>query len=171
MRMHVQTRYAGCVDPVVIAWRSTHTLLTTRLTVLSNIRMTAPQGDAYVTITRLYADATGESHFGTWEWPAVETEFAPPAPPVFVTAPEAAERTLLLRIPAGWYGQPHPAPRRQLMVVVKGTLESATSDGETRLFPAGSAVLVEDTTGPGHSTRTVDGEVVVAVTQLDGQTT
>jgi quercetin dioxygenase-like cupin family protein len=120
----------------------------------------------HVSIARLYADPDGASHFGAWEWPAAETAFAPPAPPVRVTAPEAAERALLLHIPAGWTSRPHPAPRRQLMVVVRGTLESTVSDGETRSFPPGSAVLVEDTFGAGHSTRTVGGEVVVAVTQL-----
>ena len=139
---------------------------------MSTVNHTTPDevnAHAYVPVARVYADASGESHFGTWQWPAVETELAPPAPPVFVTTPEAAEQTLLLRMPSGWYCQPHPAPRRHLMVVVHGTLESTASDGETRRFPPGSAVLVEDTTGHGHTIRTVDGEVVVAVTQLDGQ--
>jgi hypothetical protein len=121
-----------------------------------------------VSIARLYADEAGESHYDAWDWPAAETDFAPPAPPVLVTAPEAARRALLLRIPSGWYGEPHPAPARQLMVVVRGTIESTTSDGETRRFPAGSVVLVEDTTGFGHSSRAVDGEALLAVTQLDG---
>ena len=121
---------------------------------------------ANVVVTRLYADEMGESHFGTWEWHAAETEFAPPAPPVEVTEPVRAEQALMLRIPAGWYGEPHPAPRRQLMVVVMGSVETTASDGETRLFTPGSAILLEDTTGRGHSSRTVDGEVLIAVTQL-----
>jgi len=121
---------------------------------------------ANVVVARLYTDEAGESHFGEWEWPAVESEFAPPAPPVEVTEPVPAERALMLRIPAGWYGEPHPAPRRQLMVVVRGSVETTASDGETRLFTPGSAILLEDTTGRGHSSRTVDGEVLIAVTQL-----
>ena len=121
---------------------------------------------ANVVVARLYSDEMGESHFGTWEWHAVDTEFAPPAPPVEVTEPVRAEQALMLRIPAGWYGEPHPAPRRQLMVVVMGSVETTASDGETRLFTPGSAILLEDTTGRGHSSRTVDGEVLIAVTQL-----
>lgn len=121
---------------------------------------------ANMVMARLYTDDAGESHFGTWEWPAVETEFAPPAPPVEVTDPLPAERALMLRIPAGWYGEPHPAPRRQLMVVVAGSVETTASDGETRLFTPGNAILLEDTTGRGHSSRAVDGEVLIAVTQL-----
>jgi hypothetical protein len=119
-----------------------------------------------VVIARLYTDEAGESHFGTREWNATETDFAPPAPPVEVTEPIAAERALMLRIPAGWYGDPHPAPRRQLMVVVAGSVETIASDGEARLFIPGSAILLEDTTGQGHTSRAVDGEVLIAVVQL-----
>jgi hypothetical protein len=121
---------------------------------------------ADVVIARLYTDEVGESHFGTWEWHATDIAFAPPAPPVQVTEPVPAKQTLMLRIPAGWYGEPHPAPRRQLMVVVAGTMEAIAGDGEARLFTPGSAILLEDTTGKGHSSRTVDGEVLIAVTQL-----
>ena len=121
---------------------------------------------ADVAMARLYTDEAGESHFGTWDWPATEIEFAPPAPPVEVTEAVPAARALMLRIPAGWFGKPHPAPRRQLMVVVAGTMETTASDGETRLFTPGSAILLEDTTGRGHTSRTVDGEVLIAVTQL-----
>jgi hypothetical protein len=121
---------------------------------------------ADVVIARLYTDEAGESHFGTWKWHATEAAFAPPAPPVQVTEPVPAERVLMLRTPAGWHGDLHPAPRRQLMVVVAGSMEATASDGETRLFTPGSAILLEDTTGRGHSSRTVDGEVLIAVTQL-----
>jgi hypothetical protein len=119
-----------------------------------------------VVMTRLYTDEAGESHFGTWPWSAVEAQFAPPAAPVEVTEPIAAEQALMLRMPAGWYGEPHPAPRRQLMVVVAGSVEATASDGEMRLFPPGSAILLEDTTGRGHSARAVGGEVLIAVTQF-----
>ena len=119
-----------------------------------------------VVMTRLYTDETGESHFDTWEWPATEAQFAPPAAPVEVTEPVPAERALMLRLPAGWYGEPHPAPRRQLMVVVAGTVETTASDGETRRFTPGGAILLEDTSGRGHSSRAVDREVLIAVTQL-----
>lgn len=121
---------------------------------------------ADVAIARLYTDEAGESHFGTWNWQATATPFAPATPAVEVTEPVPAKQALMLRMPAGWYGEPHPAPRRQLMVVIAGAVEATASDGETRLFTPGSAILLEDTTGQGHSSRTVDGEVLIAVTQL-----
>jgi len=51
------------------------------------------------------------------------------------------------------------------MVLVAGSLEVTASDGEVRLFRPGDAVLVEDTAGQGHATRSVNGEVIVAVVQ------
>jgi hypothetical protein len=51
-------------------------------------------------------------------------------------------------------------------VAVWQSRRPTASDGETRLFTPGSAILLEDTTGQGHSSRTVDGEVLIAVTQL-----
>jgi quercetin dioxygenase-like cupin family protein len=144
---------------------------TVNLTSTPIVDATPDQAHPYVPIARLYADASGDSHLDTWQWPAVQAEIAPPAPPVLVTTPEATEQTLLLRIPAGWQCRPHPAPHRHLMTILLGTLESTTSDGRTHRFPPGSAVLVEDTTGHGHGIRTVDGDVTVAVTQLGGQPT
>jgi hypothetical protein len=71
----------------------------------------------------------------------------------------------LLLLPAGWYGEFHPVPSRQLMVMVAGALEVTASDGEVRLFRPGSAVLVDDIVGRGHATRSSDGEAIVAVVQ------
>jgi len=51
----------------------------------------------------------------------------------------------------------HPAPRRQLVVLLDGTIEIEVGDGETRRFAGGDVLLLEDTAGRGHRTRTVDG--------------
>lgn len=51
----------------------------------------------------------------------------------------------------------HPAPRRQYIVLLDGEIEIEVGDGETRRFRGGDVLLVEDTTGRGHRTRTVDG--------------
>lgn len=51
----------------------------------------------------------------------------------------------------------HTAPRRQLVVLLDGAIEIETGDGEVRRFSGGDVVLVEDTTGRGHRTRTIDG--------------
>ena len=55
------------------------------------------------------------------------------------------------------------------MVLVDGTLEVTASDGEVCRFSAGNAVLVVDTHGRGHATRSVDGDALVTVVQIFGQ--
>ena len=50
----------------------------------------------------------------------------------------------------------HVAPRRQLVVNLTGSVEIDTGE-ESRVFPAGSIMLAEDTTGKGHVSRNVDG--------------
>jgi quercetin dioxygenase-like cupin family protein len=51
----------------------------------------------------------------------------------------------------------HCAPRRQFIVLLDGEIEVEVTSGEKRRFTGGDVVLVEDTTGTGHRTRTVGG--------------
>ncbi len=53
----------------------------------------------------------------------------------------------------------HVAPRRQLAVILAGTLEVECSPSEIRRFGPSSLVLLEDTTGEGHITRIVEAPV------------
>jgi hypothetical protein len=105
------------------------------------------------TYPQIYCDDGGDSHFGVVEVELASTVYAPPAPPLDVSAPESAERFVFFRAPAGWTGDFHPSPRRQLFIGLAGELEVTVSDGETRRFKPGSVVLLEDTRGKGHATR------------------
>jgi hypothetical protein len=49
----------------------------------------------------------------------------------------------------------HCAPRRQLIVLLDGEIEVEVTSGESRRFRGGAVLLMEDTTGTGHRTRTV----------------
>ena len=49
----------------------------------------------------------------------------------------------------------HCAPQRQLIVLLDGEIEVEVTSGERRRFRGGDVVLVEDTTGTGHRTRTL----------------
>jgi hypothetical protein len=53
---------------------------------------------------------------------------------------------------------PHNAPFPLFIIGLRGTFSVEVSDGEVRTFPPGSVVLVEDTTGKGHTTRRVGDE-------------
>jgi hypothetical protein len=63
------------------------------------------------------------------------------------------------------HSSPRPAPRRQVFVTARGEYEVTAGDGTIRRFPEGSVLLLEDTTGAGHSTRITSGEecIVFAV--------
>ena len=121
--------------------------------------------------TILTEDGDGESHYVDGELDLPERAFAPPAPPMYVSEPVVAARGVFFEIPAGWFGDWHPAPCRQYYVQTTGALEVQASDGEIRHFLPGDVVLVEDVRGKGHTTRVVGSEpVLTAVIPLADST-
>jgi hypothetical protein len=50
---------------------------------------------------------------------------------------------------------PHPAPRRQWVVMLRGALRVAVTDGTSGEFRPGDLLLLEDTSGTGHVQKTV----------------
>lgn len=111
----------------------------------------------------LREDQTGVSHFETLQIDRPRTEFAPPAPPLYVSDPGRAMSYLMVHLPPGWVGEPHPSPGRQLLFCLSGAFTVTAGDGETRSFGAGDAFLMEDTQGPGHRTEVTSGGPVDAV--------
>ncbi len=120
-----------------------------------------------IDITRIYSDADGRSHFSQMTITFTLNDYAPPAPPISVSAAMDAKNVSIISSPPGWFGDWHAAPRRQFIIVLSGELEVEVSDGETRRFGPGAICLVEDTTGEGHASR-VTSEVrsYVAVVPL-----
>ncbi len=49
--------------------------------------------------------------------------------------------------------EPHPAPRKQFVVVLEGEIEVETTNGERRSFVPGIVGLLEDVEGRGHISR------------------
>jgi hypothetical protein len=116
---------------------------------------------------RLYADAQGESHFSDEGMELKSVNFAPPAPPVDISAFTPAKHFVLLQTPPGWFGDWHPTPYRQFFFFLAGEVDVQASDGDARRFGPGRVLLVEDTTGRGHTTRvTTDDPCIAAVVQL-----
>jgi quercetin dioxygenase-like cupin family protein len=110
----------------------------------------------------LYTDQKGESHFKDGELEFEMTDFAPPAPPVGLTKYIAANQLVFFKIPSGWDGDWHPAPKRQFFCCLSGAFELTASDGETRTYRAGEVFLLEDTHGKGHKSRVTSKEDFVA---------
>ena len=59
-----------------------------------------------------------------------------------------------------------PEQARQLVVGISGRVE-VTASGETRTFGPGDVILVEDTEGVGHSSRSAEG-FLAAFIALEG---
>jgi mannose-6-phosphate isomerase-like protein (cupin superfamily) len=115
---------------------------------------------------RVVTDAEGRTRFAETTVTMVETEYSPPAGPLDVGAVGPAVSAAVIGSDTGWAGARfHPAPARQLMVVLGGRGAITVSDGETREFGPGEAVLLEDTDGEGHSSQFF-GETTVLVVRL-----
>jgi hypothetical protein len=120
-----------------------------------------------LSFSRLFSDALGESHFASVNVELVTRDFAPPAPSFDVSDFAAATRYGFLRAPSGWVGDLHPSPMRMWVFVLSGQIEFVTSDGERRRVAAGSAILLEDTTGKGHQSHVIgDVPTLLAVVQV-----
>ena len=105
-------------------------------------------------IHNLYTDDKGESHFRD-----IEVEWAE----------ERRGSKLSKRLPANgiifretkpenevdW----HNAPRRQYIINLDAGVELTASDGESRKIGAGEVILVEDTTGKGHLSKSINNQM------------
>jgi hypothetical protein len=117
--------------------------------------------------SRVYTDSSGETHFEDHEATFDLVNYAPPAPPLYVSATQPVSRFGFIRLEPGWYGDWHPVPSRQFQIILEGELEGEVSDGEVRQFKPGKVYQLEDTTGKGHKSRVVGVKgVVIAVVQL-----
>lgn len=112
---------------------------------------------------RLFADDTGESHFDDIEIEFTATDYVQAAAPLDFSVTLPASQVAFMRAPAGWASELHVSSARNMFVVLTGAWEVTASDGESRRFAVGSALLVEDTTGAGHSSRVVSDTESVAV--------
>lgn len=117
--------------------------------------------------TTLFIDQKNESHFREDRASFAQVNFAPPAPPVGLSEYFDVSKMVFFQLPSGWFGDWHPAPKRQFFCCLKGQLEITAGDGEIRRFNPGDVFLLEDIQGRGHVTRVVGGdEFVAAVVQL-----
>jgi len=117
---------------------------------------------------RIYSDSAGKSHFADCEIELTPANFAPPAPPLNLSAFLPTKRLAFVNLAVDWYGDWHPTPSRQFMIVMNGETAVEVSDGEIRHFVSGSVLLLEDVSGQGHRTRVVGkkGEVFITIVQL-----
>jgi len=117
--------------------------------------------------SRLFTDESGEPRIEDIEFDISPGFAVPPAAPLH-TAPflPADGSTFWVGAPPNWNGRdPHPAPRRMIFVTVRGEYEVIVNAGVARCFPVGSVLVVEDTTGIGHTSRisSADDCIILAI--------
>ena len=118
-------------------------------------------------LTRLVVDADGHTDFVDDELPFDRQMHAPPAEPAGLAHLGEAEAVSVMRADRDWGGEAfHPAPRRQLLTVIAGAWHVTTSRGTERTFRVGESLLVEDVSGPGHSSRALEDGSMALVTVL-----
>lgn len=100
-------------------------------------------------VTRVFADANGETHF---EDVVVPLESKGAIGNLSQRHPVAS--VIFRSCEPGYDFDYHCAPERQYLVILDGSAEVTVSDGERREFTAGDVLLLEDTEGRGHRTRT-----------------
>ena len=116
---------------------------------------------------RLFADDNGESHFEDVDIELSPSDYVQSAAPLDLSATFPANHAGFMRAPAGWSSDFHVSSARNLFFVLTGEWEVTASDGESRRFEVGSALLVEDTTGQGHSSQMVSAtDSVAAIVEL-----
>jgi hypothetical protein len=85
-------------------------------------------------------------------------------PPLLVAGPFGAKGITFVEQPPStpdW--EPHVAPRRQWVVVLRGRAAVTVSTGERREFGPGDVVLFEDTEGVGHVSTPLTDELAFAM--------
>ena len=109
---------------------------------------------------RIFADQQGCSHFETRQVDLQAKDYAPPAPSLNTSVPQAADNSVFLELPVGWYGNWHPTPVRQWLILMTGKCEFEAGDGERAIRKAGDVVMLDDLTGKGHQTKVLGDEPV-----------
>jgi hypothetical protein len=121
------------------------------------------QAGLTLTYTHLYSDAQGISHFRDEQISFDGAAGGPGQPPAAKQLSSAPGATLLA-LKRGAKEDWHTAPRRMYLVALTGMSEVTTGDGTVRRFAPGSILLMDDTTGKGHITRSVGDVDHVALT-------
>ena len=105
-------------------------------------------------IHNLYEDENGVSHFRDIE---IEWTQKTATGHLATLIPVSG---LIFRQTVGEYDLDwHPAPRRQYIINLDAGVQITASDGEARVIGAGEVILVEDVSGKGHLSKSVEGKL------------
>lgn len=104
-------------------------------------------------ITRIYHDPDGATHFED-----TDVELKNSGEIGNLSNPQEARQVVFRETSPDYDYDWHRAPQRQYVVLLDGEIEIEVSDGEKRRFKGGDVLLLEDISGHGHKTRTLNGQ-------------
>ena len=109
---------------------------------------------------RLYSESDGAARIEDWAVPL--TPEHPELDELSVSIPLAASAAVFVQAPAGGGHAQQSEASRQLVVVLAGECD-VTASGQTRTGRPGDVLLVEDTSGQGHSSQTREGFLALMI--------
>ncbi len=112
------------------------------------------------TYIRLFADEVGETHFEEVELQTSATGLGPLRLGVLGGCRELRVLKGTSDLDASIF---HPAPERQYLVVLSGTVRVKASDGTTRVLSPGAVLLLDDIGSAGHATEIVTADLLALV--------
>mmetsp|Transcript_14520 Transcript_14520/g.31093 ORF Transcript_14520/g.31093 Transcript_14520/m.31093 type:complete len:222 (-) Transcript_14520:277-942(-) len=112
----------------------------------------------HLTIPAVLNDANGRSYFGEHRVPikssgAIGT----------LCELQQTKGVIFRTCPADYSFEWHPAPSKQYLFNLVGGVQITVADGTTRVFKAGSVILMADTEGVGHCSKSVNNEARFSV--------
>ena len=105
-------------------------------------------------VHNLYVDDKGETHFRD-----IEVEWVEERPGGKLSRRLKASGIIFRQTQGDYDLDWHPAPRRQYIINLDAGVKITASDGESRIIGAGEVLLVEDTSGKGHLSKSVGGKM------------
>jgi hypothetical protein len=105
----------------------------------------------YFSITKVYSDAAGESHFEEMQLPLTDGGLIG-----YLSVAQPVKEVIFREVEPSYDYDFHNAPHRQYIVLLDGGIQIETSTGDTRTFAPGEIILVEDTNGKGHRTKNLE---------------
>jgi len=105
-------------------------------------------------IHNLYVDPDGETHFRD-----IEIDWVKEGAGGKLSERLPATGIIFRQTTADYDLDWHPAPRRQYIINLDAGVRITASDGESREIGAGEVLLVEDITGKGHLSQSIENKL------------
>ena len=112
---------------------------------------------------RLYTDSSGVSHFAEEKFDLRASSTGTGEASLAALRLEGVQSASFVALKTGALEDWHNAPRRQFIIGLRGEATVTAGDGQVRRVTPGTIVLVEDTTGKGHITKSTGTEDHVAL--------